>query len=104
MTAKGYTRWDPKTRAGAIAIRANGRYDLKAVESISEHVMDWARYQEIVGEHDSVETSPVRGSYDWRGYLQEETQAARRRDEQTKPREKKAERAAPPPAPSVFYG
>ena len=104
MTSTGYTRWDPKTRAGAIAIRAKGRHDLKAVESISEHVMDWARYQDLVGEHDSVETSPVRGSYDWRAYLQEEIEAARRRDEQAKPREKKAERAAPAPPPSVFYG
>lgn len=99
----GFTRWDPKTRAGAIAVRSSRRHDLRAVESLSEHVMDWARYQDLDGEHDSVETSPIRGSYDWRAYIREETQAARRRDEQTKPRDKKVERPAPAAAPAVFY-
>lgn len=98
-----YTRWDPKTRAGAIAIRAEKRCDVRAVESISDHVQDWAKYQDLDGEHDSVETSPIRGSYDWRSYLQEETQMARRREQQAKPREKKVDRAPPAPAPSVFY-
>ena len=98
----GYTRWDPKTRAGAIAVRATSKLDVQASESISEHVMQWAKYQNLVGEHDNVETSPIRGSYDWRSYIREEAQLAKRREE-TKPRDKKVERAAPAPAPSVFY-
>jgi len=83
-----------------VAVRAKG---MKAVGAISTHVSDWARYQNLAGEHDSVETSPITGNYDWRSYIQEEAQYARRREEKEKPRDKKAERAEQPPAPSVFY-
>ena len=76
---------------------------MKAVAALSDHVAEWARYQDLVGESDSVETSPITGNYDWRSYIQEEAQFARRREEKEKPREKKAERAQPAPAPTVFY-
>lgn len=101
MNSLGYTRWDPKSRAGAVAVRKPG---MKAVAAVSDHVAGWARYQNLVGEADSVETSPITGNYDWRSYIQEEAQLARRREEKEKPREKKTERAPQnPPAPSVFY-
>lgn len=95
-----YTRWDPKTRAGAVAVRATG---MKAVGELSSHVTDWARYQNLSGEHDVVETSPITGPYDWRSYIQEEAQLARRREEKEKPREKKAERSEPNAPPAGFY-
>lgn len=98
----GYTRWDPKSRAGAVAVHKPG---MKGVAALSEHASGWARYQNLAGEHDSVETSPIVGTYDWRSYIQEEAQLARRREEKEKPRDKKAaERVEPAPAPSVFYG
>ena len=86
VNSLGYTRWDPKTRAGAVGVRASG---MQAVEALSTHVGEWARYQNLAGEHDSVETSPISGTYDWRSYIQEEAQFARRREEKEKPREKK---------------
>ena len=101
MKSVVYTRWDPKSRAGAVAVREVG---MKGVAALSDHVDDWARYQNLAGEHDSVETSPISGNYDWRSYIQEEAQLARRREEKEKPREKKTERAQPAPAPTVFYG
>ncbi|HET6406042.1 MAG TPA: hypothetical protein VFH78_15485 [Candidatus Thermoplasmatota archaeon] len=72
--------------------------------AVSDHVAQWARYQNIVGEADSVETSPITGTYDWRSYIQEEAQYARRREEKEKPRDKRAAAVQQPaPAPSVFY-
>jgi hypothetical protein len=89
-------RWDPKTRAGAVAVRVSGT--AKSAEAVSKTVTDWARYQNLTGELDNVETSPVTGTYDWRGYLQEETEAAKRRA----PPAKKAEKPAAP-APTDYY-
>jgi hypothetical protein len=99
VNSLGYTRWDPKARAGAVAVRKSG---VDGVGQLSQHVSGWARYQNLAGEHDSVETSPITGTYDWRSYIQEETQLARRREEKEKPREKKVQADAPS-APSVFY-
>lgn len=93
------TRWDPKTRAGAVGFRANGC--AKSVEAVSKSVTDWARYQNLTGELDNVETSPVQGTYDWRAYLQEEAEAAKRREGRDKPAKKADKPAAP--APAVFY-
>lgn len=73
------------------------------MESISDHVADWAKYQNLAGEHDTVESSTISGNYDWRSYIQEEAQLARRREEQDKPRLKKAERSSAPAAPTGFY-
>lgn len=85
-------------------MRASSAYDPKAVEKLSDNVSDWAKYQNLAGEHDTVETSPVAGPYDWRAYIQEETKLAQRREAESKPRQKKeAERPAPTSAPSVFY-
>ena len=101
MNSMGSTRWDQKTRAGAVAVRKPG---MKGVAALSDHVAGWARYQNLEGESDSVETSPITGTYDWRAYIQEEAQLARRREEKEKPRDKKApERVEPAPAPTVFY-
>ena len=70
---------------------------MQAVKSMSAAVMDWAHYQNLAGEVDTIETSTCRGTYDWKAYLHEETAVARRREA----REKKAERPVPvPPAPA----
>lgn len=98
----GIVRWDPKARAGAISVRRSSAMDVKSLQDVSENVQSWAEYQNLAGEHDNVETSPIRGTYDWRSYLQEEAQIARRRED-AKPQAKKAERPPPAPAPSVFY-
>lgn len=95
----GFTRWDPKSRAGAVAVRKGG---MKGVGAVCGHVANWARYQNLGGEHDNVETSPITGTYDWRAYIQEEAQYARRRGEKEKPRKAEPVEATPPP--SVFYG
>lgn len=85
-------------------MRASSGYDPKAVEKLSDNVSDWAKYQNLAGECDTVETSPVAGPYDWRSYIQEETKLAQRREQEAKPRTKKeAERPAASTAPSVFY-
>jgi hypothetical protein len=97
------TRWDPSSRAGAVAIKTTNRYDPQAVH---EAVMDWADYQNLTGELDNVETSPVTGNYDWRGYLLEESKIAQEREERRTAKAAKkraAERAPPGPAPHVFY-
>lgn len=73
---------------------------MKAVEALSDNVSEWARYQNLAGEFDTVETSSVSGTYDWRAYIQEETTLAHRRE--AKPRDKKADRADTP-APPGFY-
>lgn len=78
-------------------------HDVRAVEAISENVDDWARYQNLSGECDTVETSPVSGTYDWRSYLQEETQLAQRREERARSREKKPERPEPTKPPAGYY-
>jgi len=91
------TRWDPSSRAGAVAFRAKSKYD---VQDVHEAVNDWASYQNLGGDADNVEASPVAGNYDWRGYLLEEAKLAEKRA--TK-RGAKAERAPPEPAPTVFY-
>jgi hypothetical protein len=93
-------RWNPDSRAGAIAVRPRGAHDVKCVERISNVVQDWASYQNLSGETDSAETVTVSGPYDWRADLHEAAEQARR-DVGQKPA-KKTERAAPA-APSVFY-
>lgn len=93
-----YTRWDPSSRAGAVAVRSTG---LKNLRTLTDSVSAWASYQNLAGDMDTVETSAVQGIYDWRAYIREETQIARRREEK-KPASK-PERAAPAPAPTVFY-
>ncbi|HUR69124.1 MAG TPA: hypothetical protein VM370_07740 [Candidatus Thermoplasmatota archaeon] len=103
MTSLAYMRWDPRSRAGAIMVKKQTLHDLKAVEALSENVTDWAKYQNLAGECDTVETSPVSGPYDWRSYIQEETKLAQRREADAKPVAKKTERPAASSAPSVFY-
>jgi hypothetical protein len=101
----GATRWNPESRAGAMSVKPKGRLDLNAVKAMSSAVMNWAQYQNLAGELDNVETSPVRGTYDWRSYIQEETSLARRREARAN-RDKKPERpapVAPAPAPSNLY-
>ncbi|MFA5861199.1 MAG: hypothetical protein WDA16_05840, partial [Candidatus Thermoplasmatota archaeon] len=44
-------------------------------------VRDWASYQKLGGDIESVETSPIVGTYGWKAYLQEETQLAQAREE-----------------------
>jgi hypothetical protein len=97
----GITRWNPDSRAGAVAITPRRRHDAKAIEAVADALKDWAEYQNLAGETDLVETSPIRGTYDWRAYLHEEARAANERAA----RERPAKKAAPPsaPAPSVFY-
>ena len=100
MKSVGATRWNPESRAGAMAVKSKGKIDLDAVKTVSSAVMNWAQYQNLAGEHDTVETSTVRGNYDWRSYIQEETSIARRREARAN-RDKKPERPAPvPPAPA----
>lgn len=102
MYAVGVMRWNPESRAGAVAVRQKGKTDVQAVKAVSAAVMDWARYQNLDGEADNVETSSVQGTYDWRSYLHEETGFARRREA----RARKNERPAPPapaPAPTNLY-
>lgn len=102
MSLLGFTRWNPESRAGAVAFKPRRGVDLKAVEKIASVVNDWAEYQRLSGEADTVETSPVQGTYDWRAYIQEEARAASQRQRRdAKPAKKEA--PAPAPAPSVFY-
>lgn len=93
---KMVTRWDPTLRAGAVGIRSTGLVERAA--ATAQTVADWADYQKLGGDIENVETSPITGQYDWRAYIQEETELARRRDD--KPRPRKADVA---PAPSVYY-
>lgn len=92
------TRWDPSSRAGAVAFRSKSKYDVKDVH---EAVNDWASYQNLAGDADNAEQSPVAGPYDWKAYLLEESKLAQKRSE--KSRAPKPERPQPGPAPSVFY-
>jgi len=94
-------RWNPESRAGAIAISPRRGVDVKATERIAQTINGWAQYQNLEGESDSVETSPVQGTYDWRAYLHEETRAASERERASRPAKKEAPKSAP--APSVFY-
>jgi len=99
------TRWDPRTRAGAIAVRTSTRaHDTEALKAVAENVREWASYQKLAGDVDNVETSPITGTYDWRAYIQEEAKLAQQREERATER-KPAKKPAPQPsaAPSVFY-
>lgn len=98
--------WDERTRAGAVAIRQKRPHDMEALEALARTLRDMAQAQTVGDEFDGVEPSPVTGTYDWKAFLHEETQGAKRRQEsRAKSREKKqAPPAEPPaPAPSVFY-
>ena len=86
-----------------MAVRSKRTHDVQAVKAVADSVMNWARYQNLGGELDNVETSPITGDYDWKAYLHEETKLAQKRESERRPR-KPADRPAPPPAPSVFYG
>lgn len=99
----GFTRWDPRSRAGAIAVKNGRKLDTQSMMDVSELVSDWAEYQNLNGECDNVETSPISGTYDWRAYVREEAAYARRREAKKKPAMEKQPVAAPAPAPSVFY-
>lgn len=99
----GISRWNPESRAGAVAIKPARSFDTKALSKISDALKDWSRYQSLAGEADNVETSPIQGTYDWRAYLQEEARAAKERQAARERPAKKAAPAAPAPAPSVFY-
>lgn len=102
MNSVSYTRWDPKSRAGAVAVRSRAGIDVRAVEAFSDNVTDWARYQDLAGDTDNVESCSIAGHYDWRSYIREEAQFARRREEQAKP-QKKADPVEAPKAPSDLY-
>lgn len=99
--------WDEKTRAGAVAIRPRRAHDMNALEQLARTLKDMAQAQTVGDEFDAVETSPVTGTYDWRAFLKEETQDAKRRQEARARRaakdRKNAPAAPPSPAPSVFY-
>ncbi|HWH08368.1 MAG TPA: hypothetical protein VNX21_04150 [Candidatus Thermoplasmatota archaeon] len=86
-----------------MAVRSKRTHDVDAVKAVADNVMRWARYQNLDGEVDNVETSPITGTYDWKAYLHEEAQLARKRENERRPRKAPAS-AAPAPAPSVFYG
>lgn len=94
------TRWDPENRAGAVLVRTKRPLDLEAVKAVADSVKDWARYQQLGGELDNVETSPITGTYDWKSYLHEEARYAKKRAGERRPR--KVEPSAPA-APTVFY-
>jgi len=98
----GITRWNPESRAGAVAITPRRPHDAKAIGAVADALRDWAEYQNLAGESDVVESSPIRGTYDWRSYLHEEAAAARQRAERERPAKKPAP-AQPTAAPSVFY-
>ena len=104
MKPTGIVRWDPKSRAGAVAIRRERSFDVQSVSDTTDLVMDWASYQNLAANVDNVETSKFRGKYDWRSYLREEADIAREREAaRAKSRPKPQERAAPAPAPSSLY-
>lgn len=94
------TRWDPRTRAGAVAVRSKSAIDADAMRAIAETIHDWARYQDLAGDVECAETSPIVGTYDWKAYLQEETQLAQARD-QREQRRKAARRPAAPASPTT---
>lgn len=96
------TRWDPESRAGAVAVRVKKRRDYAAMRAMADTIQEWAEYTEMDGELDNVETSPITGTYDWRAYLREEADYARRREAASQAQGKKVARS-PPPAPPGFY-
>lgn len=101
----GITRWDPRSRAGAVAVRqTKTQVDVRATRALTQAVADWATYQGLAGDMDAVETSPIQANYDWRSYLHEEAAIAQKREDRLRAREKKSERAPPPaPAPTHYY-
>lgn len=102
MKLLGITRWNPESRAGAVAINPRRQHDAKAIGQVADALRDWAEYQNLAGESDNAETSPIQGNYDWRAYLHEEAHAAKQRADRERP-VKKAPPQTPSPAPSVFY-
>lgn len=97
-------RWDPRTRAGAIAVRAKSAHDTEAMKALADNVREWASYQKLAGEIENVETSPITGTYDWKAYLHEEAQAAQARETERKPVPKKpAKPARAEVAPAHWY-
>lgn len=102
MKLLGITRWNPESRAGAVAITPRRQHDAKAIGQVADALQSWAEYQNLAGETDNVETSPIQGNYDWRAYLQEEAHAAKQRADRERPA-KKAAAQPQAPAPSVFY-
>lgn len=87
-----------------MAVRRKQALDLEAVQALADSVMDWARYQNLAGDTDVIETSPITGTYDWRAYLQEEAELAQKREAASKPRRREPRTETPSPAPAVFYG
>lgn len=99
-------RWDPHSRAGAVAVVRKQGHEAQAISDTADIIMDYARYEKLDGSLDNVETSKVRGTYDWRAYLQEEAEAARGRQAErarTREKEKKPQARPPAPAPSHLY-
>lgn len=84
-------------------VRSRKATDLGAVKAVADSVQRWADYQNLSGEYDNVETSPIVGTYDWKAYLHEEAKLAQRREGERKPRKSTAP-PAPSPAPSALYG
>lgn len=87
-----------------MAVRSKGSLDAGALQSIADTVRDWASYQKLAGDLDIVETSTIVGTYDWKAYLQEETQLAQARDEREqsrKPTKKPSAQVAS--APTHWY-
>lgn len=94
------TRWDPEGRAGAVLVRTKRAHDLEAVKAVADSVKDWAQYQQLGGEVDNVETSPITGTYDWKSYIHEEAEYAKKRAGERRPRKAADAGVA---APTVFY-
>lgn len=97
-------RWDPQSRAGAVAVARKEGHTAQAISDTADIITDYARYEKLEGSLDNVETSKVRGVYDWRAYLQEEAEAARgRQAERMRRSDKKPQARPPPPAPTTYY-
>lgn len=101
----GVVRWDPRGRAGAVAVTPQRTFDMHAISDMADVVMDWAAYQNVGANVDNVEASRSQGTYDWRAYLQEEAEIAQEREaEREKSRSTKKPLARPPPpAPTHLY-
>lgn len=93
------TRWDPSTRAGAVAVKRKHRFDFVALQSEAENLSEWAAYEDTAGEFESHEPSPETGTYDWRSYLREEAALAKHREDRRRARDKRGGAPVPPPPP-----
>lgn len=85
-------------------IRTRRPFDMQAVSQMATALEELAD-QHVSTDYDSVEPSPVTGTYDWRAYLQDELAEAQRREAQRERTKQPEKRPAPKQsaAPSVFY-